>query len=676
MSSLTFVYLARDAGPAFEPLAMDIAALTHPGDHVVIVEDSGTTDTPARIGRFAEQIGWGTGVTSTAIITGTAGHGDLGVAANIALDALLVPGAARDRLVFLCAGAGIDKAAFTDARAQAEAEALDLLAFPLRQWSLDLGQLIDGPDQQIHPEIDTLSRAKTLRPGLDGMIIRSPITGPLTARCAEGQASFGALGFWWHALNTATRIGVYPHPLGHRGHPPDPDAALLHAMTALIEQDPSAALWADSAVDRLLAGLTPGAVTGLLAAGPALAQAIGPTASSPVVQAFAAGDTPGARHALRPLMSDHETGAITAEQSLLSTPTLHTTPAAPRVYITGAHQHRQPFAYAALAPLWEGQIDLTTDPKDADLISIAHPHNLGDMTEAAAGKVAQGTPTALISEEPFWDTLFSPDPLAHMVVLHAAHLGSAQVHQVNHHRSPIFDFARIPYFLLTDPGYIQRYGALFHRNAQLTAEDWAHAFANRPHDITFMAERRPEAFHDIDLPSGDITGLCAWRTRLAIGCITGRVQRLGASWGHGASRFDLSDWHSDKLAGLDGQTRILSGVENTHQPTYLSEKLFDAFACGARPIYYASPGHRVHDLAHDIGLPSEAWINLWGQNSDAAPEAIDAAPWDAAFYSAYAQAQSALAALFTDAQAVASERARLGHALIAEVRRLVDYGPA
>lgn len=668
MSSLTFVYLARGAGPAFEPLAMDIATLTRPGDHVVIVEDSGSADTAARIGRFTEQVGWGADVTSTAIVTGTAAQGDLGIAANIALDALLVPGAARDRLVFLCAGAGLDREAFAAARHQAEAAVLDLLAFPLRQWSLDLGRIIDGPDLDTPPQTDALSQAKTLHPGLEGMMLR----GKVTARCAEGQASFGALGFWWQVLNAATQVGYYPNPLGHRGHSPDPDAALFRALTALIDQDPGAALWADSAVDRLLAGLTPGAVTGLLEAGPALAQAIGSTTKTRILQAFAAGDAPSARHALRRLSQPTAIDPFRAKQSLFSTQIPHIFPAPLRLHITGTHRHRQPFAYAALAPLWEDQIHLTTDPEDADLITIAHPHNLGDLTEAAAGKVAQGTPVALISEEPFWDSLFSPDPLAHMVVLHAAHLGSAQVHQVNHHRSPIFDFARIPYFLLTDPGYIRRYAARFRRNAQRAAEDWASAFADRPFDVTFMAERRPEAFHDIDLPGGDITGLCAWRTRLAIGSTTGRVQRLGASWGHGASRFDLTDWHSDKLDGLDGQTRIMSGLENTHQPTYLSEKLFDAFACGARPVYYASPGHRVHDL----GLPPEAWINLWGHSVEAAVGEIETAPWDAAFYSAYAQAQSELAALFTDAEAVEAERARLGPALIAEVRRLADYGPA
>ncbi|SMY09241.1 hypothetical protein [Flavimaricola marinus] len=674
MSSLAFVYLARDAGPTFEDLARDIAGLTRAGDHVVIVEDRGSADTPARIGRFTEQVGWGAGVAVTTILTGTAADGDLGVAANLALDSLRVPGAARDRVVFFCAGARIDGDAFALAREHAEAEALDVMAFPLRQWSHDRGHVIDGPDlAEPDPKGRTgeaiLSRALSLRPGLDGMFLRWPVIG----RCAEGRSSFGTLHLWWQALHSAERLDVAGQPLGHRAEPAEPDASLFDALTSLISRHNDAASWANAALPRLLEGVTPGAVTGLLAAGPALTKAIGDAGTDPLLRAFADGDLDTARQRLHSLRQSGSTGSIPPEQSLLSTPTAQTRPARFRVCVTGKHSHRQPFAYDALRPLWQDEVTLTDTASEADLIVIAHPHNLSDLSGPLAERADAGTPVALISEEPFWDTLFSPDPLARAVTLPAAHLGTIRAHQVTHHRSAIFDFDRIPYFLLTDPGYIQRYAELFRRNAALSAQDWATAFGDRPHDLTFMAERRPEAFHDMVLPSGDIVGLCAWRTRLAESCTEGRVQRLGASWGHGPSRFDLIDWHGDKIAQIDGQrTRILSGLENTHQPTYLSEKLFDAFACGARPLYYASPGHRVHDL----GIPAGAWLNLWGHSVEAAVTAVYSARWDDAFHADYAAAQTRLAALFTDADCIAAERARLGRALTREVARLVQFGAA
>jgi hypothetical protein len=618
------------------------------------------------------------------VLTGTAAAGDLGTAANLALDALAVPGVMPEAgpeggfVVFLCAGGRLDAGAFAMARARIEAGDIDALSCPLRQWSLDLGRVVDGPDLAARGD-DPLDIALSRQPGLDGILLRWPVTD----RCAEGQSSFGALGFWWRAITRAAgrgRLGVMTDPLGHRAHPADPDAGLFQALTDLIGQNQSvtkwAAKWADTALPRLLTGLTPGGIAGLLAAGPALAEVIGDAGSGAVIRAFARNDLPAARQALQALrqrpMSDPELLA----QSLFSTPALQTHPAPMRVCVTGKHAHRQPFAYAALAPLWADRVALTGSATQTDLIVIAHPHNLLDLRPDLAEAAARGTPVALISEEPFWDSLFSPDPLAHRVTLPAAHLGAVRAHQVTHHRSAIFDFDRIPYFLLTDPGYVARYAALFSRNAAVTAADWAEAFAQRPYDITFMAERRPEAFHDVRFAAGDITGLCAWRTRLALGCRGPGVQRLGASWGVGPSRFDLTDWHADKIAQLDGQTKVLSGIENTHQPTYLSEKLFDAFACGARPLYVASPGHRVHDL----GLPAGAWLNLWGHSPETAQNAIDGAivgaSWDPGFYSAYAAAQGRLAALFTDADILAAERTRLGRALVAEVDRLIQCGPA
>jgi hypothetical protein len=344
-----------------------------------------------------------------------------------------------------------------------------------------------------------------------------------------------------------------------------------------------------------------------------------------------------------------------------------------RVWLGGPHSKRTPFAYPALAPLWEGRIEVCETLEQADLAVWAHPLDLLDLSKETVKSLDQSLiPAALISEEPFWDSIFSPDPLAPVVTLRAAHLGGLALHQVNHHRSPIFDFAAIPYFLMTDAGFIEAYRRLFARNAALSARAWTASLAHRPTRAVFMAERRPEAFHDIALPAGDLLGLCAWRTRLAADYTTGMVARLGASWQGGATRFDLADWHADKITRLDGQAELVSALENTHQPAYVSEKLFDAFACGARPLYLASPGHRVHDL----GLPEAAWINLWGMDSTAAAIAIDAAPPFAEVAVEYAQAQSHLAALFHDEGTLERERARLGAAVTGEVARLIDLGRA
>ena len=349
-----------------------------------------------------------------------------------------------------------------------------------------------------------------------------------------------------------------------------------------------------------------------------------------------------------------------------------------RVACLGRHAVRMPLAYPALETGWAGRVTLV-DPADpaglagADLILFAHPQDPGRLP-AGLARTLPGKTLALMSEEPFWDSLFSPDPLAAAIILPVAYLGPMAVHQVNHHTSAIFAGGRLPYQPLTEPRFALAYARLFPRNAGLSAADWQAAFAARPLHAAFMAERRPEAFHDMTFPRGEILGLCAWRTRLAEGFAPpgAEVARFGASWQGGPTRFALTDWHADKLARLDGKARLISAIENTHQPGYMSEKLFDAFACGGRPLYLASPGHRVHDL----GLPPGAWINLWPLPSGDAPSAIEAAPWDDAFCAAYAGAQARLAAVWTDANLIAAERARIAGAVLADLTRLVALGPA
>ena len=328
-----------------------------------------------------------------------------------------------------------------------------------------------------------------------------------------------------------------------------------------------------------------------------------------------------------------------------------------RYFTTGAHAHRMPLSYPALAPLVAPFATRVERPEEADLHVYAH---VLDVMQAPAAAVqdwrARRRPVVILSEEPFWDTLWGRRPLARHRVVDTAH-GALPVVQLNHHTSRIFDFDRIPYYLLTNPRFAAAYGARFARNARVTAAEWRARFAARPRQAAFMFERRPGAFHDLRWPEGDIIGLCAWRTTLAEAC-TGRVDRLGQSWGRGPSRFALDNWHLDKLVQLDGRARMIGAIENTHQPAYLTEKLFDAFACGAVPLYFASPRHRVHGL----GLPAGAWINLYGLSPRAAAERV-AQGVDPATHEAYAAAQRHLAVLLGEARIWVRERARLAHAL-------------
>jgi len=339
--------------------------------------------------------------------------------------------------------------------------------------------------------------------------------------------------------------------------------------------------------------------------------------------------------------------------------------------MTGTHARRTPFSYPALAPLWADFAELVESPAAADLCLFAHPLDVADtLRELVEDWRARRTPVVILSEEPFWDTIWGRRPLARQRAMDTR-FGALPVIQLNHHTSAIFDFERIPYYLLTDHQFANTYAVRFHRNARRRPEDWQAQFAARAVDLTFMFERRPEPHHAMRWPDADIAGLCAWRTKLALACTEGVVERLGQSWQGGRTRFEIHNWHLDKIARLDDRARIIAAIENTHQPNYVTEKLFDAFACGALPLYFASPGHRVHGF----GLPREAWVNLHGLTPEAAAAQISAIHFTPETFEAYARAQTVLDRLFGDPRIWVAERARLARTLRRELEQVLDRVP-
>lgn len=335
-----------------------------------------------------------------------------------------------------------------------------------------------------------------------------------------------------------------------------------------------------------------------------------------------------------------------------------------RVHLAGEHAHRTPLSYPALWPLFAGRLVLTDDPAAADLLVFAHFHDLSlPPAPLVAAWRRRRPPVVLLSEEPFWDSLWSPDPLARDLIAETA-LGALPVRQLSHQTSTIFDFDRLPYHSLSEPAQTAHHTARLRRHARriatLGARAWQAEFAARPWDAAFLAAHRPETFHDIR--KGDMTGLCRWRTRLAEAA-PGRVLRQGEGWPGTPGRFAIGDWHFDKLMRLDGQARLLSAIENTHHPSYLTEKIFDAFACAALPLVHAGPGHRLHRL----GLPPEALVDLWGMTPGAAAERLARFATEPPPLEAFRAALETLAALFADLRLHVAERERLAAALLAEL---------
>ncbi len=338
-----------------------------------------------------------------------------------------------------------------------------------------------------------------------------------------------------------------------------------------------------------------------------------------------------------------------------------------RIFKFGPHSHRTPLSYPALTPLWDGFVELVDRPERADLYLFAHTLDVSGAPRALVEDWRRRRrPVVILSEEPFWDTIWGRRPLDRRRVLDTA-WGALPVIQLNHHTSTIFDFDRIPYYLLTNHRFANVYAARFYRNARRGAADWRESFSRRPHDLVFMFERRPEPHHDVAWDEGNIIGLCAWRTRLAESCSGPGVKKLGRSWQGGASRFEIGNWHLDKITRLDDRARTISAVENTHQPNYVTEKFFDAFACGARPLYFASSRHRIHEFA----LPEASWENLFGLSPEAAAGCAVGAALPPDFFDAYAEAQNRLESLFADPANWVEERARLARALRQELEQVL-----
>lgn len=177
-----------------------------------------------------------------------------------------------------------------------------------------------------------------------------------------------------------------------------------------------------------------------------------------------------------------------------------------------------------------------------------------------------------------------------------------------------------------------------------------------------MFERRSEAYHAVNWPEAELIGLCSWRTELAEACRGERVELLGQSWQGGKTRFELkADWHMDKLTRLDDRPRLMGALENTHHRDYVTEKYFDAFACGALPVYYAGPEHRIHDL----NLPTESWINLHGLAPLDAARKLMSCRIGRSELEVFCEAQRDLEGLMGHSDVWQEERHRLGLAVLA-----------
>lgn len=339
------------------------------------------------------------------------------------------------------------------------------------------------------------------------------------------------------------------------------------------------------------------------------------------------------------------------------------------VFAYGGYRNRQPLAYAAIRERLGDRVALVDRAEDAQLLIVSHFKDFelfGDRILALL-KGAPHLRVILLSEEPFWDSIWMPDPLAQRQSYKTGH-GPIPFTVLNHATSAIYRADRIPYFLLTDPRYIAHYRPMFERNAGWQAKDWQRHFAQARHDAVFLGIRRTGSLLQPCHSEADLFALSVFRSEFTALCRGRSVIREGHGWVDGPPRQELPDWHADKLQRFDRSCRYMSAFENTHQPDYVSEKIYDALAIGAIPLYAASQDHAALRL-----LGAGGWLNFFDR-LDPVP-AFDAGhPVDPATCATYAALQDRMARLFTDHAAIEAEYERLCTTLLGAFGRVLRDG--
>lgn len=324
-----------------------------------------------------------------------------------------------------------------------------------------------------------------------------------------------------------------------------------------------------------------------------------------------------------------------------------------KIKLLGGHSHRTPLSYESFQLLASKKFELCENENNADVLLTGFNIDFTRDKEKFKALV-QAEPAkqfTVISEEPLWDVNWAGgfEQIERSVDLDGTKLNYKFF---NHHNSNVFRTEKIPYFILTDNELLSRYTTLIGRSITLTPEELLKRWDISKFHCSFVAEKRTGDKYSLALPDKNIWGLSAYRSDVAEAVSKLKPTYIeGKGWYSDANRQDLPDWHLDKLAKLDSNTTLLSGLENTHQVDYVSEKIFDAFATGSFPVYYACPTHKVHNLVKPLAM-----LNTFGLSAPDASQKIANFKPSIENASAWLESAKYIHSLFSDSQLVETER--------------------
>lgn len=285
-----------------------------------------------------------------------------------------------------------------------------------------------------------------------------------------------------------------------------------------------------------------------------------------------------------------------------------------KICLFGKHKNRTPLAYEGVRNAGLGDIVLVDSPLAADYLVFGFSADIRESFSELVN-ISKENPKCkfvVISEEPLWDTLWSGDWRKRSQTMKIKE-EQISYYSLNHMNSSVFEFDKIPYFLLTDDDFYVRYRAMLTKNLREAPAEVLGRWEAAKWQEAYFTERRVGDKYNPKLETESVFGLCELRSRIAEVGDQGAVLKVGKGWGDTPARQLVPDWHLEKLTWLSGRVFKVSALENTHVKDYISEKIFDAFAVGAFPIYCAGKGHRIFDL-----VPASSFVNLYDSRSSEA----------------------------------------------------------
>ena len=342
-----------------------------------------------------------------------------------------------------------------------------------------------------------------------------------------------------------------------------------------------------------------------------------------------------------------------------------------KIYLFGRHSEKTPFYYTSYRHIFSKYFDYTEDIDQANILIFGFSKDIFDgITKiSAAQKKNPAIKLIVLSEEPLWDSLWSKGFLQKKVSIQ--HKGiTVSYYNLNHFTSNIFSFKKIPYFITTHNDFFNRYGSYFQRNKNFSTNKiykiWEEAVIRK----AFFAEKRLGKKYNIAMEKQDLLGLCTFRTEVAENVDKDKLLLVGQGWDEISScqkRQSLADWHLDKLATLDKQSYVVSGIENTHFPSYITEKIFDALLVVGIPLYVASPQHHITKLISD-----DSFINLYKLPPLEAARRIDNFEPTDTYIKTYHSTQKELANTFSKISDLKKERQHVVDKVTEEVMQVLN----